>query len=447
VVDALGAEPSAVRIARPVVQRLEDGTKKTPETKAETKAGTETPSEAPKATEQDKIAEVRKALEDKNAAEAIAKMASLDAAQANRVLATFLDLATRCFNNKEMGEACRTLVSVGGNLEQAIVWQFEEGTSWELMAATIQACKDGSQKALLLSDTWRDRFIDELSDGNLALLVELLAPDDAALKLRWLIAADAGIDALMQKIENTNPAKRAPVYADSVIKNHIVSNYKLSQVTDFVSLLGGNANDNIEWLVAAGFSASEANTALGGLRFPNIGNFDFAFDGKTVNVTVKVKFVFEDTIPAAGQAAFKAKFLGAVATYWPSGSYKLKPTGGPALPDIPINFSCYEDNDYHKIVDVTKAYRRPNVISDMNLYEGISSQTIGHEFGHVLGLLDEYDGGFWENIWWWHDSGANQSDTSALMNNGSQLRDRYFESFRSKVQSVAPKKIKYQIGQ
>jgi hypothetical protein len=69
----------------------------------------------------------------------------------------------------------------------------------------------------------------------------------------------------------------------------------------------------------------------------------------------------------------------------------------------------------------------------MNLSMATTDETMAHEFGHVLGLYDEYDGGFFENRAFWHDN-AHQSDTNAIMNSGTELRDRYFEHYRNRVQ-------------
>jgi hypothetical protein len=122
-------------------------------------------------------------------------------------------------------------------------------------------------------------------------------------------------------------------------------------------------------------------------------------------------------------------------------------TGNGAKFDIPINIRCNEviDNSYHKVVDVTKESRRAKVIDEMNIYLGNSETTIAHEFGHVLGLDDEYDGGWLENIMFWHDDGSHQSDENALMNSGSQMRDRYFMLYKDAVESTAPAGYIYKI--
>ena len=57
-------------------------------------------------------------------------------------------------------------------------------------------------------------------------------------------------------------------------------------------------------------------------------------------------------------------------------------------------------------------------------------QTLIHELGHVYGNYDEYRGsgfmGWVERRMYWHDN-DHLSDTSALMNDGSDFRARYFD--------------------
>jgi hypothetical protein len=188
----------------------------------------------------------------------------------------------------------------------------------------------------------------------------------------------------------------------------------------------------------------ETDTELGGLM---VGNFDFAFAGGKVTVTVRVKYAFTSDITTAEASAFRARFTSAVDGKWKNTGYKLRGEGNCPHVDVPIEVLLVEDPArYHKVVDVEKKSdndRRPNIMRDINVNLGTSSDTLAHEFGHVLGLYDEYDGGFLENAMFWHKN--RPEDVNHLMDSGTELRPRYFEHFRERVQRAAPPGCVYHI--
>jgi hypothetical protein len=63
--------------------------------------------------------------------------------------------------------------------------------------------------------------------------------------------------------------------------------------------------------------------------------------------------------------------------------------------------------------------------------------TMVHEFGHVLGNYDEYDGGFFENRAYWHDNDHQDEESYSLMGGGSQLHPRYFDHIASRTSELA----------
>ncbi|HEX6026648.1 MAG TPA: hypothetical protein VFZ00_31915 [Solirubrobacter sp.] len=184
----------------------------------------------------------------------------------------------------------------------------------------------------------------------------------------------------------------------------------------------------------------ETETELGGLIF---GNFDFTFSGGAVVIEVRLKFSFRDDVPEAERDPFKQRFISAANATWQHPPMGLHAEGPAPVADISITINAVEDeNNPHKVVDVTNEARREHVIDEVNVSKLTTDDTIAHEFGHVLGLCDEYDGGL-ENLMFWHENRAD--DPEGIMNQGTEYRARYFENLRQRVQATAPPGVVYHV--
>lgn len=185
----------------------------------------------------------------------------------------------------------------------------------------------------------------------------------------------------------------------------------------------------------------ETDTQLGGLVF---GNFDFAYTGGGVTITVRLKFEFRDDVPAAERAPTKTRFMDAVRRTWQHPPFALRAEGPCPNRDVPITINAVESaTNPHKVVDVTNDARREHVIFEVNVSKHTTDATMAHEFGHVLGLCDEYHGGWLENMMFWHENRVD--DPQAIMNMGTEHRPRYFENIRQRVQATAPPGCVYHI--
>ena len=293
-----------------------------------------------------------------------------------------------------------------------------------------------------------DDIRDDLSDdemGRLATLSPALAPPGAAAAVAAAEAIAAQLNDAMEGPGTNEEAVYAALSNRSAAEvAAIKAAYRELTGHDLEAELRDELSDD-ELQRALGQigiapTIREQETELGGLMF---GNFDFEYAGGKVTITVRLKFLFRDDVPEAERDPFKQRFLTAARATWANPPFGLHGEGPTPNPDVPVEIRAVEDDgNPHKVVDVTEEERREHVIDEVNVSKHTTDTTIAHEFGHVLGLCDEYDGGL-ENLMFWHENRAD--DPSGIMNMGTGHRARYFENIRQRVQAAAPPGCVYHV--
>lgn len=235
----------------------------------------------------------------------------------------------------------------------------------------------------------------------------------------------------------------------------------------------------------------EKNTHLSGLF---VGNFDIKYLESLCRIIIRVRVLyhFEPGITPAEKARTIALMNRAVGHWDRAAELRCVNTGSCecCCRSVPIEVRLYRVNsDYHKVVDVERNWSRPMVIDEVNVYVPIpvaplpapgpaaappytlavrrwnryryDEITFAHEFGHVLGLYDEYHVDLPEALvsWIWHDTRPHiEADTDALMNSqsfayggmprrrpdgvrnysGVDFRERYFQHIADWVNDEQP---------
>jgi hypothetical protein len=150
-----------------------------------------------------------------------------------------------------IGEITIAVDLLGGTLLQKLTWMKAEGSNWPLVRTKIQATTDASEKlALYDSPDMRSFFVDVCNDNTMAQAVDLLG-GTLLQKLTWMKAEGSNWSLVRAKIVATAAAnEKLVLYGISAMRDFFVDICSDRQMTEAVELLGGTLLQKINWMLA-----------------------------------------------------------------------------------------------------------------------------------------------------------------------------------------------------
>ncbi len=218
----------------------------------------------------------------------------------------------------------------------------------------------------------------------------------------------------------------------------------------------------------------ETDTDLGGPYAG--GNFDFSVDSDAGEATVTLKVVIDfsrSNFTKEQKSQFRADLQNAMDGWDQAATVQLEDPNTGEVKDFALRFklTTLSKGRYNKKIDVFNPQdnerlawvavdkNREIVLTDINVLSDSGSKTLTHELGHAFALEDEYDLDVWKgsfdpfnsSAWSAYGQGylpsssrtlweaitntpsSTESDINSLMNNGIEVRERYFTHFKERI--------------
>jgi hypothetical protein len=141
-----------------------------------------------------------------------------------------------------------------------------------------------------------------------------------------------------------------------------------------------------------GTLSTDQYTDAGNTYGPFLSNFSYtrSFDGARVAKDVQINFVFDAALgfDAAQQAAYRATVEGNIEGFW-NNKYVIVDTANNSVFPVVVDVTTTGPR-FDQSVNVHPGNGRADV---QNFFVGDTASVNAHEFGHMLGLFDEYIGG------------------------------------------------------
>lgn len=399
--------------------------------------------EAPPA-ETAKMTRLRQLLQNDDEDAAITLMGQLDTTEVQQVFASreFKELAMSAFGDAEM---YRGVLAMHGDLYPSLEWMFDEETNWTMVRDVITHSATGKER--VRRDNWmKEQFVGVCGDVEMADAVDLLE-GTLLQKLTWMKAEDSNWSLVRAKIvATTDENQKAALYPVREMRDFFVDICDDPEMTDAVGLLGGTLLQKINWLLAEDASAeyffrvirtapsTQLLTVLGdethmkalrhwlsGSNFRRVHQMlsEGLLDWEEVSTSFSEQHYERDTPTSpweleefTGHVGYEIRYTrtelrvvvrirltgvtapDALRTTWITGiqnrwnnQFHLENSRRLAVVFDPI----FTSTNYQHSVEVhdVPATGTPRE-DESNFYTSTTGDTVAHEFGHMVGLEDEY---------------------------------------------------------
>jgi hypothetical protein len=308
--------------------------------------------------------------------------------QHNEMRSFFVDLC----NDDEMASVVDLL---GGSLEAKLNWMFAEGTSWKAVIQKIQATPDFRERAFLFTkDYMRENFVSLLNNGEMAALVDMLH-GTLDQKLGWMAAEGTNGNLVFPKVRaapdpelrDVKPATRQAVKSELSAKDF----RRFEQMLDEGLLFWEEVSKPVTERHYEQKDEKDPTSGYKIKKFEWTSRYEILYMRTALRIRVRICFSGEKATDT-----HKRMWLSGIHNRW-NGKFHLENDRRMALVFEPI----FVTSDEHQTVklhkgppvaraDMTNWTAGPNANGGPLNKDSTSADTAAHEFGHMVGLEDEY---------------------------------------------------------
>ena len=323
------------------------------------------------------LTSLRQLLRDDQENPAITLMGRLAPNEVRDVLASreFKELAISAFNNSEM---YRGVKAMHGDLYPSLERMFDEGTDWEKLRDVIRNAPSGHDR--VRADNWmKDQFVSACNNREMAEAVNLLG-GTLVQKLSWMLAEGTDMQLVSRAIQTAPPGELPLVTANQPIMNGLRSELSRGDFEIVQNMLtqGLLVGEQVEQAAREQhFERANATAPWEFTTFNWTTAYDIRYTRTELHITVRIRLTGEATTEAQRTA-----WAAGIQNRW-NGHFHIEDSRRLGIVFEPI----FTTTNPHHDVEIHPGSGRAD---SANWFLTTNGDIAAHEFGHLVGLEDEY---------------------------------------------------------